>query len=153
MNEAIENGFVSERLRGRCAPAHLPCHDSGVDDVTPVPANVPGDFTVRLGDVMPGWVMEGLEAEFGKYGGVTEAVSGFLSAMQWVEVEVLSSLRLHLEGVFSGEADRHYQRAVEGLRDAAARDWVFDVERRERALEEAVMELWMTRAEYLKDLM
>ena len=90
MNEAIENVLVSddERLRGRCAPAHLPCHDSGVDDVTPVPANVPGDFTVRLGDVMPGWVMEGLEAEFGKYGGVAEAVSGFLSAMHWVEVEV-----------------------------------------------------------------
>ncbi len=72
MNEAIENVFVSEdgTLRGRCAPAHLPCHDSGVDDVTPVPTLVPGDFTVRLGDVMPGWVMEGLEAEFGKYGGV-----------------------------------------------------------------------------------
>ena len=65
------------------------------------------------------------------------------------EVEVLATLHLHLEGVFSGEADRHYQRAVEGLRDAASRDWVFDVERRERALEEAVMELWMTRAEYL----
>ena len=91
MNEAMDNVFVSENdemLRGRCAPAHLPCCDSGVDDVTPVPTLVPGDFTVRLGDVMPGWVMEGLEAEFGKYGGVTEAVSGFLSCMQWVEVEV-----------------------------------------------------------------
>ena len=90
MNEAIENVVVSddERLRGRCAPAHLPCHDMDVDDVTPVPALVPGDFTVRLGDVMPGWVMEGLEAEFGKYEGVVEAVSSFLTALQWVEMEV-----------------------------------------------------------------
>ena len=91
VNEAIENVCVSkndETLRGRCAPAHLPCCDSGVDDVTPVPANVPGDFTVHLGDVMPGWVMEGLEAEFGKYEGVIEAVSGFMSAIHWVEVEV-----------------------------------------------------------------
>ncbi len=57
MMEAIENVFVSddETLRGRCAPAHLPCQDSGVDDVIPVPTLVPGDFTVRLGDVMPGW--------------------------------------------------------------------------------------------------
>ncbi len=57
-------------------------------DVGPVPACVPGDFTVVLGDVMPGWVMEGLEAEFGKYEGVTEAISGFLSAIHWVEFEV-----------------------------------------------------------------
>ena len=69
------------------------------------------------------------------------------------EEEVLSSLRLHLEGRLPREADRHYQRAVEGLREAAGRDWVFDTERRERALDEAVMELWMTRAEYLKELM
>ena len=91
MNEAIENVCVRENdemLRLGRAGARPRCHDSGVDDETPVPALVPGDFTVRLGDVMPGWVMEGLEAEFGKYGGVTEAVSGFLSAMHWVEVEV-----------------------------------------------------------------
>ena len=53
-----------------------------------MPAAVPGDFSVRLGDVMPGWVMEGLEAEFGKYEGVAEAISGFLSAIHWGEVEV-----------------------------------------------------------------
>ncbi len=63
------------------------------------------------------------------------------------------ALRLREEGKLPREADRHYRRAVEGLRDAASRDWVFDSERRERALDEAVMELWMTRAEYLKDLM
>ncbi|NOQ53746.1 MAG: hypothetical protein GQ558_03970, partial [Thermoplasmata archaeon] len=39
------------------------------------------------------------------------------------EEEVLSSLRLHLEGRLPGEADRHYRRAVEGLREAAGRDW------------------------------
>jgi len=90
VNEAIENvcAIDNETLRGRCAPAHLPCQDRVVDNVTPVPILVPGDFTVRLGDVMPGWVMEGLEAEFGKYEGVVEAVSGFLSWMHWVEVEV-----------------------------------------------------------------
>ena len=33
----------------------------------PVPVSVPGDFTVRLRDVMPGWVMEGLkEVEVGE---------------------------------------------------------------------------------------
>ncbi len=69
------------------------------------------------------------------------------------EAEVLSSLLLHVEGNLPKAADRHYRRAVEGLRDAAARDWVFDRERRERALDEAVMELWMARAEYLKDVM
>ncbi len=69
------------------------------------------------------------------------------------EEEVLSSLRLHLEGRLPREADRHYQRAVEGLSDAAGRDWVYDGERRERALDEAVMELWMARAEYLKEMM
>jgi hypothetical protein len=69
------------------------------------------------------------------------------------EEEVLASLRLHLEGKLPREADRHYQRAAEGLHDAAARDWVFDTERRERALDEAVMELWMARAEHLRELM
>ena len=68
------------------------------------------------------------------------------------EEEVLSTLRLHLEGRLRGEAGRHYARAVEGLRDAAGRDWVFDKDRRERSLEEAERELWMARAEYLKEM-
>ena len=72
MMEAIENVSAREE----------------VNDVGPVPEFVPGDFTVRLGDVMPGWVMEGLEEEFRKFGGVSEAVSGFLSAIHWVEYEV-----------------------------------------------------------------
>jgi hypothetical protein len=67
------------------------------------------------------------------------------------EAAVLSTLRLHLEGKLHGEAGRHYRRAAERLRDAAGRDWVFDKERRELALEEAEKELWMTRAEYLKE--
>ncbi len=86
MNEAVETVVANDgALRGRCARAHLPCHDRQGGEGTP--AAVPGDFTVRLGDVMPGWVMEGLEAEFGAFGGVTEAISGFLSAIHWVEVE------------------------------------------------------------------
>ncbi len=95
MNEAVENVSVRRNddgtLRGRRTSAHLPCQDrEGVNGTpgAPVPECIPGDFTVRLGDVLPRWVMEGLEAEFGKYGGVTEAVSGFLSWMHWVEVEV-----------------------------------------------------------------
>ena len=54
----------------------------------PVPESVPGEFTVHLGDVMPGWVQQGLEAEFGNYGGVVEAVSSYLTALQWIEMEV-----------------------------------------------------------------
>ena len=69
------------------------------------------------------------------------------------EAEVLSTLRLHLEGRLHGEAGRHYARAADRLRDAAGRDWVFDKDRRRASLEEAVMELWMTRAEYLKEMM
>ena len=42
--------------------------------------------------------------------------------------------------------------AVEGLRDAAGRDWVFDKDRRERSLDEAERELWMARAEYLREM-
>ena len=53
----------------------------------PVPTLVPGDFTVRLGDVMPGWVEEGLEEEFGWFGGAAAAAQGFLSWIHWVEVE------------------------------------------------------------------
>ena len=71
MNEAIEN--VCVRMD---------------DDVAPVPECVPGDFTVRIGDVMPAYVLEELEGEFLKFGGVAETVSGFLSAMHWVEEEV-----------------------------------------------------------------
>ena len=48
-------------------------------------------------------------------------------------------------------AGRHYERAVEQLEEAARRHWVFDAERRERALEEAERALWMARTEYLKE--
>jgi hypothetical protein len=44
----------------------------GQDDITPVPAFVPGDFTVVLGDIMPAYVMEELEEEFAKFGGAEE---------------------------------------------------------------------------------
>ncbi len=69
------------------------------------------------------------------------------------EEDVLATLRLHLEGRLRGEAGRHYERAVEGLRDAAGRDWVFDKDRRERSLDEAERELWMTRAENLNEML
>ena len=68
------------------------------------------------------------------------------------EEEVLSSLRLHLEGKLPREADRHYTRAVERLVEASKRDWVFDTERRQMDLGEAESELWMARAEYLREM-
>ena len=43
---------------------------------------------MRLGDVMPGYVLEELEEEFAKIGGVAVAASVFLSWMHWVEEEV-----------------------------------------------------------------
>jgi len=92
VNEAVERVFVKknddETLRGRRALAHLPCKDRGDEEMMGVPVCVPGDFTVRLGDVMPAYVLEELEEEFAKFGGAAGAVSGFLSAMQWVEEEV-----------------------------------------------------------------
>ena len=72
MNEAIENVCVRE----------------DVNDFAPVPVCVPGDFIVRIGDVMPAYVLEELEEEFSMFGGAAEAISGFLSAMHWVEAEV-----------------------------------------------------------------
>jgi hypothetical protein len=68
------------------------------------------------------------------------------------EAAVLSTLRLQQEGRLRGEAGRHYRRAAEALRDAMGRDWVFDAERREASLEAAVNELWMARAEYLREM-
>ena len=64
------------------------CVHEMTNDVGPAPACAPGDFTVRLGDVMPAWVMRELEQEFSKFGGVAEAVSGFLSTVHWDEAEV-----------------------------------------------------------------
>jgi len=55
-------------------------------------------------------------------------------------------------GELPGEARRHYERAVERLEEANGRDWVFDKERREAALEEAEKALWMARAEYLREM-
>ena len=68
------------------------------------------------------------------------------------EAEVLSTLRLQLEGKLRGEAGRHYARAKERLLSASRRDWVFDAARREADLEGAVNELWRARAEFLKEM-
>ena len=88
--ESIENVVVRENddetLRLGRTPVRPRCKDRGDDKGTP--ACVPGEFTVRLGDVMPAYVLEGLEEEFTKFGGAAEAATGFLSAMHWVEEEV-----------------------------------------------------------------
>ena len=64
---------------------------------------------------------------------------------------MLATLRRHLGGL-GGEAHRHARRAEERLESAARRDWVFDRDRREADLEAAVAELWMARAEYLREV-
>ncbi len=100
MNEAVETMCVSKNddvtLRLGRTPVRPRCCDRGDDNGTP--ACVPGDFTVRLGDVMPAYMLEELDEEFRKFGGAAEAVSGFLSAMHWVEVEVRGFTDL-LEGL------------------------------------------------------
>ena len=70
MNEAMENVCVSDAT-----------------EVGPVPACVPGDFTVRLGDVLPDCVLRGLREEFRVFGGAPGAVSCFLTWMHFVERE------------------------------------------------------------------
>jgi hypothetical protein len=69
------------------------------------------------------------------------------------EEEVLATLHLQVDGQLRWQAKRHYARAVEHLEEASRRDWVFDAERRESALEEAERALWMARAEYLREMM
>jgi hypothetical protein len=72
MNESVERVVVSEKL----------------NDVVPVPAKAPGEFTVRLGE---GWggslhdLADGLsEWELG----AEAAVGLLLTWLEWVEVEV-----------------------------------------------------------------
>ncbi len=67
------------------------------------------------------------------------------------EEQVLATLRLQVPEL-PREAARHYTRAVERLAEASHRDWVFDAERRRRDLGEAERELWMARAEYLREM-
>ena len=50
----------------------------------PVPASVPGDFTVVMGAVLSGAMLQGLEEGRAGQGGP----SGLLSLLEWVEVEV-----------------------------------------------------------------
>jgi len=65
-----------------------------------VPATVPGDFTVRLGDVLLGQTYREMVEEFGRLGGPAAAARGFLTLLEFVEVEaqgfpeMLEELRL-----------------------------------------------------------
>jgi hypothetical protein len=65
--EAIENVRKDELRLGR-TPVRPRCCDS-VKKEGPVPMCVPGAFTMRLGDIMPAYVMEELEQEITKLGG------------------------------------------------------------------------------------
>jgi hypothetical protein len=68
------------------------------------------------------------------------------------EDEVLATLRLHVGGELRGTARQWYDMAVDSLEEASGRDWVFEAERRQRALEEAEGCLWAARAEYLREM-
>jgi hypothetical protein len=67
------------------------------------------------------------------------------------EVEVAATLRRNAGGL-QGESRKHLDRALLRLQEASGRDWVFDKERREKALEEAEKALLMARAEYLREM-
>jgi hypothetical protein len=73
MMEAMENMFLSTD------------DDS---EVVPTPEIVPDDFSVRMGDVIPAYMLREMENEFTKFGGAANAITGFLSAIHWVEEEV-----------------------------------------------------------------
>ena len=76
-------------LRGRRAQAHLPCKDNGVGEVTtgaPVPASVPGDFTVLIGAVLAGRTERGMRAGMEALGGLEAGYATLLNVLSWVEV-------------------------------------------------------------------
>jgi hypothetical protein len=68
------------------------------------------------------------------------------------EEAVMATLRRN-EDCLEGEGRKHLDRAMDRLGSAAARDCVFDRERRARDLDEAVNELWRARAEFLRGTM
>jgi hypothetical protein len=87
---------------------------------------------------------------------VDEALS---TGLEWLaegkdEADVAAMLNIwtHRGEDLSGEARGHYDRAMEALREADARDWVFQAEERKRSQEEAERELWAARAEWLRGL-
>ena len=95
MNEAVENLLVSENddetLRLGRTPVRPRCHDRVEGEAgagAPVPANVPGDFTVLIGAIMAGETLRGLEEEMAALGGAEVAAAGLLSWLEWVELEV-----------------------------------------------------------------
>ena len=55
-----------------------------------------------------------------------------------------------LSMVLSEASREHYDRAMEALREADSRDWVFQAEERLRSREEAERWLWAARAEWLR---
>ena len=92
VSDGGESSSASRRERDvtlRLSRTHVRprCCDNGDVEVTPgtpVPASVPGDFTVVMGAVLSGATFEGLEEGMAGPGGP----SGLLSLLEWVEVEV-----------------------------------------------------------------
>ena len=52
---------------------------------TPVPASVPGDFTVMIGAVLAGGTMGALEAEMESLGGPESGLTALMNILGWVE--------------------------------------------------------------------
>ena len=85
---------------------------------------------------------------------VDEALS---TGLEWLadgrdeaEVAAMLNVRTHRGEDLSEESRAHYDRAMEALREADARDWVFQAEERRRGREEAERWLWAARAVWLR---
>ncbi len=87
---------------------------------------------------------------------VDEALS---TGLEWLaegkdeaDVAAMLNIRTHRGEDLSEGARGHYDRAMEALREADARDWVFQAEERRRAREEVEKWLWAARAVWLRGL-
>ncbi len=60
------------------------------------------------------------------------------------------NIRTHRGEDLSEASRKHYHKAMEALREADARDWVFQAEERRRARGEAERWLWAARAVWLR---
>jgi hypothetical protein len=68
------------------------------------------------------------------------------------DVATMLNIRTHRGEDLSKESRAHYEKAMEALREADARDWVFQAEERRRSREEAERWLWAARAVWLRGL-
>ena len=85
---------------------------------------------------------------------VDEALS---TGLEWLadgrdeaEVAAMLNIRTHRGQDLSEESRAHYEKAMEALREADARDWVFQAGERRMGREEAERWMWAARAVWLR---